>query len=88
MLSINPFADLATVIPAFLMQYFVIAMVLLIIFGTGLDMLHKKNVIYFFRNAQKAKKSAKNELTAGKKTAVILKTVDLDIATTSELEWG
>ena len=56
MLSINPFADLVTVIPAFLMQYFVIAMVLLIIVGTGLDMLHKKNVVYFFRNAQKAKK--------------------------------
>ena len=88
MLSINPFADLATVIPAFLMQYFVVAMVLLIIVGTGLDMLHKKNVIYFFRNAQKAKKSAKNELTAGKKAAVILKTVAHDIATTSELGWG
>ena len=60
MLTINPFADLATVIPTFLMQYFVIAMVLLIVIGTVLDMLHKKNVVYFFRNAQKAKKSAKN----------------------------
>ena len=88
MLSINPFADLATVIPAFLMQYFVIALVPLIIVGTGLDMLHKKNVVYFFRNAPKAKKSAKNELTTGKKTAVILKTVANDIATTSELGWG
>ena len=60
MLSINPFAELTTVIPSFLMQYFVIAMVLLIVIGTGLDMLHKKNVVYFFRNAQKAKQSAKN----------------------------
>ena len=67
MFTINPFSELAVVIPAFLMQYFVIAMVLLIIVGTGLDMLHKKNVVYFFRNAQKAKKSAKNELTTGKK---------------------
>ena len=88
MLTINPFADLATVIPAFLMQYFVIAMVLLIVIGTGLDMLHKKNVVYFFRNAQKAKKSAKTELSTGKKTAVILKTVAHDIATTSELGMG
>ena len=47
MLSINPFADLAQVIPASFMQFFVIAMVLLIILGTGLDMLHKKNVVYF-----------------------------------------
>ena len=71
MLTINPFADLATIIPAFLMQYFVVAMVLLIIIGTGLDMLHKKNVVYFFRNAQKAKKSAKTELGVGKKTALL-----------------
>ena len=56
----NPFAELATVIPAYVMQYFVVAMVLLIIVGVALDMLHKKNVVYFFRNAQKAKKSAKD----------------------------
>ena len=88
MLSINPFAELSQTIPATFLQLFVIAMVLLIIIGTGLDMLHKKNVVYFFRNAQKAKKSAKIELSAGKKTAVILKTVASDIATTSELGFG
>ena len=88
MLTINPFADLALIIPVAIMQYFVVAMILLILIGTGLDMLHKKNVIYFFRNAQKAKKSAKTELSAGKKTAVILKTVAHDIATTSELGMG
>ena len=88
MLTINPFAELSAVIPSFVLQSFVIAMVLLIIIGTGLDMLHKKNVVYFFRNALKAKKSAKKELSAGKKTAVILKTVASDIATTSELGFG
>ena len=88
MLTINPFAELSTIIPSFVLQSFVIAMVLLIIIGTGLDMLHKKNVVYFFRNAIKAKKSAKKELSAGKKTAVILKTVASDIATTSELGFG
>ena len=50
--------------------------------------VHKKNVKYFFENAKKAKKSAQVELTTGKKTAVILKTVAHDIATTSELGWG
>ena len=88
MITINPFAELSQTIPATFLQFFVIAMVLLIIIGTGLDMLHKKNVVYFFRNAQKAKKSAKTELSAGKKTAVILKTVASDIATTSELGFG
>ena len=88
MFTNNPFADLALVLPAASMQFFVIAMILLVIVSTGLDMLHKKNVIYFFRNAKKAKKSAKTELSAGKKTAVILKTVAHDIATTSELGMG
>ena len=84
----NPFAELSLVLPAVSMQVFVVLMVLLIIVGTGLDMLHKKNVVYFFRNAKKAKKSAKTELSTGKKTAVILKTVAQDIATTSELGMG
>ncbi len=88
MLLINPFAELANIVPVLFMQFFVIAMILMIIIGTGLDMLHKKNVIYFFRNAKKAKKSAKIELTKGKKTAVILKTIASDIATTSELGMG
>ena len=69
MLTINPFAELSTAIPSFVLQSFVIAMVLLIIIGTGLDMLHKKNVVYFFRNALKAKKSAKKDLSAGKKSS-------------------
>ena len=68
MFSNNPFAELATVIPAYVMQYFVVAMILLIVVGVGLDMLHKKNVVYFFRNAQKAKKSAKEELSTGNDT--------------------
>lgn len=44
----NPFAELATVIPAYVMQYFVVAMVLLIVVGVGLDMLHKKKCSLFF----------------------------------------
>ena len=88
MLTNNPFAELALILPAVSMQYFAIAMILLVVISTALDMIHKKNVIYFFRNAKKAKKFAKKELSAGKKTAVILKTVAHDIATTSELGLG
>ena len=55
MITNNPFAELALVLPAAAMQYFVIAMILIVIISTALDMLHKKNVIYFF----KCKKSKK-----------------------------
>ena len=60
MLTNNPFADLALIVPSFVMQFFVISMLLLVVLSTALDMLHKKNVVYFFRNAKKAKKISKN----------------------------
>ena len=62
MLTTNPFAILAETIPMIAIQSFVIIMVGLVILGTVLDMIHKKNVKYFFNNAKKAKKSAKKEL--------------------------
>ena len=88
MFTHNPFAELALVVPSISIKFFVIIMMSLVILSTALDMIHKKNVIYFFRNAKKAKKSAKKELSTGKKTVVVLKTVAHDIATTSELGMG
>ena len=88
MITNNPFLLISETIPIGVMQAFVVAMVLLVVFGTGLDMLHKKNVLYFFRNAKKAKKSAKIKLTNLKKTSVVLKTLVHDIGTTSELGLG
>ena len=88
MISNNPFSILSETIPAIAMQTFVIVMGLLVIIGTLVDIIHKKNVKYFFENAKKAKKSAKKTLTAGEKTAVVFKTIVSDIATTSELGAG
>ena len=88
MFNINPFADLAQYIPSILMQTFVLLMFLLIAIGTIFDIIHKKNVKYFFENAKKAKKNAKIELSTSKKTSVILKTVTNEILTTSELGRG
>ena len=50
------------------MQLFVIAMISLVIIGTIMDMIHKKNVKYFFQNAKKAKLQAKREVSTGEKT--------------------
>jgi len=84
----NPFSILAETVPAAAIQAFVIIMGSLVVLGTLLDMIHKKNIKYFFENAKKAKKSAKKKLTLGEKTTVVLKTVVSDIATTSELGAG
>ena len=88
MITNNPFSILSETVPAIAMQGFVIAMGLLVVIGTLLDIIHKKNVKYFFENAKKAKKSAKKILTTSEKTSVIIKTIASDIATTSELGAG
>ena len=84
----NPFLLLSETVPAILMQAFVILMALLVIIGTLLDIIHKKNVKYFFENAKKAKKSATRELGSGERASIIVKSVVYDIGTTSELGAG
>ena len=88
MITTNPFAVLAETVPPIFMQCFVIVMAILVVFGTLLDIIHKKNVKYFFENAKKAKLSAKKTLSSGEKISVISKTIISDIATTSELGTG
>ena len=88
MFLINPFAILAENVPAVLMQSFVIVMAVLVVVGTLLDIIHKKNVKYFFENAKKAKLAAKKTLSSSEKISVISKTIVSDIATTSELGAG
>ena len=88
MFTNNPFFVLSETIPAIATQSFVIVMAFLVAIGILLDIIHKKNVKYFFENAKKAKQSAKKTLTTGEKTSVIIKTIASDILTTSELGAG
>ena len=88
MLSNNPFSILAETIAPIAMQGFIIAMVLLIAAGTIIQMIHHKNLTYFFNNAKKAKLAATKELGFGEKTSIIAKTTVVDIGTTSELGFG
>ena len=59
MITNNPFSALAETVPAIAMQGFVIAMAALTLIGVLVDIIHKKNVKYFFDNAKKAKKMLK-----------------------------
>ena len=88
MLSTNPFSILAETVSPIFMQSFVIVMTILVVAGTLLDIIHKKNVKYFFNNAKKAKLSATKTLSTGEKISVISKTIVSHIATTSELGAG
>ena len=88
MLETNPFSLLSEVVPTVVMQGFIIAMVLLIAFGTIIQMIHHKNLTYFFNNAKKAKLQATREVGATEKAKIIAKTTVYDIGTTSELGFG
>ena len=88
MLETNPFSILSEVVPTIVMQGFIISMVLLIAFGTIIQMIHHKNITYFFNNAKKAKLQATREVGAAEKAKIIAKTTVYDIGTTSELGFG
>jgi len=51
LITINPFSTLSEFIPSIAMQTFVVAMIIMVVVGTMVDMIHKKNVKYFFENA-------------------------------------
>ena len=55
MMSINPYAALAETISPLAIQGFLLAMLGLIVIGTVVQMIHHKNVTYFFNNAKKSK---------------------------------
>ena len=86
MITNNPYFQLAEFVPPIFMQIFVIAMIVLVVIGTLLDMIHKKNVKYFFENVKKAKNSATKILNTGEKTSIVLKTITSDVLTISELD--
>jgi len=88
MITINPFSELSSSIPSIIMQGFVFMMIILVIVGTFFEMIHKKNVKYFFENAKKAKQSATKTLSSGEKASVVIKTIATDVLTTAELGAG
>ena len=85
MITTNPFSELSEFMPSTVMQAFVVVMIVLVVAGTLFDIIHKKNVKYFFDNVKKSKKSATITVGSGKKVAIVLKTVASDVLTTSEL---
>ena len=84
MFTINPFSELSGFISPLAMQLYVIAMVLLVVGGTILDMIHKKSAQYFFENAEKAKAAATRSVSSGKKVSIAIQTVVVDVITSGE----
>lgn len=83
-LMMNPFSALSDTIPAVVMQTFVIAMLVLVVLGTVIDIIHKKSAEYFFENAQKAKEARVRPLNGAQVGSIAVQTVAVDVLTSAE----
>jgi hypothetical protein len=86
MFTTNPFSELSQFIPPLAMQVYVIAMIVLVVLGTILDMVHKGSAKYFFENSKKQQKNAKRSVGAGKKASLAVQTVLSEVLTSSEFK--
>lgn len=84
MFTSNPFATLSPTLSPDMMQGYIILMVLLVMGGTILDMIHKKNAKYFFENAKKAQKNAKRTVSGGEKMAMAVSVLTNEVMTAGE----
>ena len=73
MLTTNPFSVLSETVPSIAMQSLVIVMGLLVVLGTLLDIIHKKNVNIFLKMQRKQKNQQRKHLLQGKKLLLLLK---------------
>jgi len=84
MFTTNPFAELAATISPYIMQGYVIAMVLLVVGGTLLDVIHKGSARYFFANWRDGRKNAERDVGGGKMIGIAVKTAVVDVAASGE----
>jgi hypothetical protein len=86
MISSNPFAELAAIIPPGAMQAYVVLMVLLVIGGTLLDVKHKRSAEYFFEKGRALKKLAKREVSSAEKMTLAVGTLTNEVLASGEFE--
>jgi hypothetical protein len=81
MLSENPFANAA--LPAGFLQWFLLAMVLLVVAGTIFDVVHKGSARYFFANMRRSQGRGR-ALGGGEAISIAVQTVVVDVLASGE----
>jgi hypothetical protein len=84
MFTNNPFAEISASVPPFVIQAYVIVMILLVVAGTLFDVLHKKSAQYFFDNWRKAKSKGSRQVGGGKLVSLAIKTACVEVLTSAE----
>ena len=80
----SPFHALLDVISPGVMQAYVVLMFIAVVVGTLIDVKHKKSAQYFFENAEKARQSARRNVSSGEKASIAMSTLANEVLTSSE----
>src|SRR5678815_589362 len=84
MFTNNPFAALSSMVPASVMQAYVVLMVVAVIAGTLFDITHKGSARYFFDNWRKSKGRGTKEVGGGELASIAIRTGVVDVLTSGE----
>jgi hypothetical protein len=84
MFTNNPFAALSSMLPASVMQTYVVLMVLAVFVGTLFDITHKGSARYFFDNWRRSKAKGPHGVGGGDLMSIAVKTGVVDVLTSGE----
>ncbi len=84
MITHNPISDVSDFISPLAMQWYVVAMFVLVVGGTIIDTIHKKSAKYFFENARRSREARERQLGGGEKISIAVKTVAEDVLASGE----
>ena len=84
MFTNNPFAALTDVLPANVMQIYVVLMVLAVFAGTLFDIIHKGSAKYFFQNWRRSKEKGPQGAGGGDMVSIAIRTGMVDVLASGE----
>ena len=84
MFTNNPFAALTDVLPANVMQIYVVLMVLAVVAGTLFDVIHKGSARYFFENWRRSQDGGPRGVDGGEWMSLAVRTGVVDVLASGE----
>ncbi len=84
MFTNNPFAMLTDVFSPFVLQTYIVVMMVLVAVGTLFDIVHKRSARYFFDNWRASKNKAKKQIGGGEMISIAVQTAVHDVLASGE----
>jgi hypothetical protein len=84
MFTINPFAELSATLSPFVIQVYIISMIILVAGATLIDTIHKGSAKYFFNNWQISKSKSAKKVSGGEMISIAVQTAVVDVMASGE----